>query len=77
MKTMNGFVDKLLPAREGCARLIFVDSITGMKWSCTGTPHFRGGIPPLCQLARICGWPAQLNDAFTDFIFTEIAAVNN
>ena len=76
MKTMNGFVNAMLPTRDGCARLVFVESITGKKWTCTGTPDFRGAIPQLCQLARICGWPIQLKDSFTDFIFTEIGEVN-
>jgi len=76
MKTMHGYVNEMLPAREGCARLVFVESITGKKWTCTGTPDFHGAIPQLCQLAQISGWPIQREDAFSDFIFTEIREMN-
>jgi len=77
MTTMTGFVDAMLPARDGCACLVFAESATGKKWTCTGTPDFRGAIPQLCQLAQISGWPIQLKDSFSDFVFTEIGEVNS
>ena len=43
MKTMNGFVNAMLPG----------------------------------QLTRICGWPIQLEDSFTNFIFIEIGIDDN
>ena len=75
MTTMTGFVDAVLPACDGCARLVFVESVSGKKWTCTGTPDFRGAIPQLCQLAHISGWPIQPENTCTDFLFTEIGAI--